>query len=101
MSSLALNLKFINVISTFRETLARLSLLICLFCLNLSFTSILVSWWHTPDVQHMCSHLFTGQEITFSDIYSLHILQTVCLLGVVDKYKELAKYNLRQLTSKN
>jgi len=28
-------------------------------------------------------------------------LQTVCLIGVVEKYKELAKYNLRQLTSTN
>ena len=25
--------------------------------------------------------------------------QTVCLIGVIEKYKELAKYNLRQLTS--
>lgn len=31
----------------------------------------------------------------------VQIVKTVCLLGVVDKYKELAKYNLRQLTSKN
>lgn len=27
------------------------------------------------------------------------VFQTVCLIGVVEKYKELAKYNLRQLTS--
>lgn len=31
----------------------------------------------------------------------VQIVKTVCLLGVVDKYKELSKYNLRQLTSKN
>ncbi|KAH7837965.1 hypothetical protein Vadar_020202 [Vaccinium darrowii] len=29
----------------------------------------------------------------------VQIAKTVCLLGVVEKYKELAKYNLRQLTS--
>ncbi|XP_016458340.1 uncharacterized protein LOC107782019 isoform X2 [Nicotiana tabacum] len=31
----------------------------------------------------------------------VQIVKTVCLLGVVEKYKELSKYNLRQLTSKN
>ncbi|KAL0736034.1 hypothetical protein Bca4012_012244 [Brassica carinata] len=30
----------------------------------------------------------------------VEIVKTVCLIGVVEKYKELAKYNLRQLTSK-
>lgn len=29
----------------------------------------------------------------------VQIAKTVCCIGVVDKYKELAKYNLRQLTS--
>ncbi|GMH00017.1 hypothetical protein Nepgr_001856 [Nepenthes gracilis] len=29
----------------------------------------------------------------------VQIVKTMCLIGVVDKYKELAKYNLRQLTS--
>ncbi|KAJ0260852.1 Uncharacterized protein HA466_0040910 [Hirschfeldia incana] len=29
----------------------------------------------------------------------VEIVKTVCLIGVVEKYKELAKYNLRQLTS--
>uniref|UniRef100_A0A2P2NFP6 Uncharacterized protein MANES_14G005500 n=1 Tax=Rhizophora mucronata TaxID=61149 RepID=A0A2P2NFP6_RHIMU len=29
----------------------------------------------------------------------VEIIKTVCLIGVVEKYKELAKYNLRQLTS--
>ncbi|BFG30059.1 hypothetical protein CerSpe_163330 [Prunus speciosa] len=29
----------------------------------------------------------------------VEIVKTICLIGVVDKYKELAKYNLRQLTS--
>ncbi|KAK6925569.1 THUMP domain [Dillenia turbinata] len=29
----------------------------------------------------------------------VQIVKTICLLGVVEKYKELAKYNLRQLTS--
>lgn len=29
----------------------------------------------------------------------VQIVKTVCLIGVVEKYKELAKYNLRQLTS--
>lgn len=29
----------------------------------------------------------------------VQIARTVCLIGVVEKYKELAKYNLRQLTS--
>ncbi|KAF5730844.1 THUMP domain-containing protein 1 isoform X1 [Tripterygium wilfordii] len=29
----------------------------------------------------------------------VQIVKTVCLIGVVDKYKELSKYNLRQLTS--
>uniref|UniRef100_A0A2P2PEE1 Uncharacterized protein n=1 Tax=Rhizophora mucronata TaxID=61149 RepID=A0A2P2PEE1_RHIMU len=29
----------------------------------------------------------------------LWLFQTLCLIGVVEKYKELAKYNLRQLTS--
>ncbi|CAH9100068.1 unnamed protein product [Cuscuta epithymum] len=29
----------------------------------------------------------------------VQIVKTVCLLGVVEKYKELAKYNVRQLTS--
>ncbi|KAE9462205.1 hypothetical protein C3L33_05892, partial [Rhododendron williamsianum] len=29
----------------------------------------------------------------------VQIAKTVCLMGVVEKYKELAKYNLRQLTS--
>nr|XP_048322277.1 LOW QUALITY PROTEIN: THUMP domain-containing protein 1 homolog [Ziziphus jujuba var. spinosa] len=29
----------------------------------------------------------------------VEIVRTVCLIGVVEKYKELAKYNLRQLTS--
>ncbi|KAA8549821.1 hypothetical protein F0562_001505 [Nyssa sinensis] len=29
----------------------------------------------------------------------IEIVKTVCLIGVVEKYKELAKYNLRQLTS--
>ncbi|KAK6937192.1 THUMP domain [Dillenia turbinata] len=31
----------------------------------------------------------------------VQIVKTICLLGVVKKYKELAKYNLRQLTSSN
>ncbi|KAL1199129.1 hypothetical protein V5N11_014626 [Cardamine amara subsp. amara] len=31
----------------------------------------------------------------------VEIVKTVCLIGVVEKYKELAKYNLRQLTSSN
>ncbi|CAH8303379.1 unnamed protein product [Eruca vesicaria subsp. sativa] len=31
----------------------------------------------------------------------VEIVKTVCLIGVVEKYKELAKYNLRQLTSTN
>ncbi|AED91806.1 putative THUMP domain-containing protein [Arabidopsis thaliana] len=31
----------------------------------------------------------------------VEIIKTVCLIGVVEKYKELAKYNLRQLTSTN
>ncbi|XP_016547737.2 uncharacterized protein LOC107847770 isoform X1 [Capsicum annuum] len=31
----------------------------------------------------------------------VQIVKTVCLLGVVEKFKELSKYNLRQLTSKN
>ncbi|KAL8101830.1 uncharacterized protein LOC141682710 [Apium graveolens] len=31
----------------------------------------------------------------------VQIARTVCLIGVVEKYKELAKYNLRQLTSSN
>ncbi|KAK9130470.1 hypothetical protein Sjap_010957 [Stephania japonica] len=30
----------------------------------------------------------------------VQIVKTVCLIGVVEKYKELSKYNLRQLTSK-
>lgn len=30
----------------------------------------------------------------------VQIVRTVCLIGVVEKYKELAKYNIRQLTSK-
>ncbi|KAL7174276.1 hypothetical protein ACSBR2_033520 [Camellia fascicularis] len=30
----------------------------------------------------------------------VHIVKTMCLMGVVEKYKELAKYNLRQLSSK-
>ncbi|GMP87824.1 hypothetical protein CsSME_00040043 [Camellia sinensis var. sinensis] len=30
----------------------------------------------------------------------VQIVKTVCLMGVVEKYKELAKYNLRQLSSK-
>lgn len=29
----------------------------------------------------------------------VEIVKTVCLIGVIEKYKELAKYNLRQLTS--
>lgn len=29
---------------------------------------------------------------------SVEIIKTVCLIGVVEKYKELAKFNLRQLT---
>lgn len=29
----------------------------------------------------------------------VQIIKTVCLIGVVEKYKELAKYNVRQLTS--
>ncbi|KAI3518256.1 hypothetical protein L1887_06781 [Cichorium endivia] len=29
----------------------------------------------------------------------VQIAKTVCCIGVVEKYKELAKYNLRQLTS--
>ncbi|XP_057482926.1 uncharacterized protein LOC130769710 isoform X1 [Actinidia eriantha] len=29
----------------------------------------------------------------------VQIVKTVCLMGVVEKYKELSKYNLRQLTS--
>ncbi|OIV94943.1 hypothetical protein TanjilG_22140 [Lupinus angustifolius] len=29
----------------------------------------------------------------------VEIARTVCMLGVIDKYKELSKYNLRQLTS--
>ncbi|KAK3443601.1 hypothetical protein EUGRSUZ_B03712 [Eucalyptus grandis] len=29
----------------------------------------------------------------------VQIVKTICLIGVVEKYKELAKYNLRQLTS--
>lgn len=29
----------------------------------------------------------------------VQIVKTVCLIGVLEKYKELAKYNLRQLTS--
>ncbi|CAN0901823.1 THUMP domain-containing protein 1 homolog [Linum grandiflorum] len=29
----------------------------------------------------------------------VEVVKTVCLIGVVEKYKELAKYNLRQLTS--
>ncbi|KFK25514.1 hypothetical protein AALP_AA8G124600 [Arabis alpina] len=29
----------------------------------------------------------------------VEIVKTVCLIGVVEKYKELAKYNLKQLTS--
>uniref|UniRef100_A0A5B7ASC3 Putative THUMP domain-containing protein 1 isoform X1 n=1 Tax=Davidia involucrata TaxID=16924 RepID=A0A5B7ASC3_DAVIN len=29
----------------------------------------------------------------------IEIVKTVCLIGVVEKYKEMAKYNLRQLTS--
>lgn len=31
----------------------------------------------------------------------VQIAKTVCCIGVVEKYKELAKYNLRQLTSAN
>ncbi|XP_010453317.1 PREDICTED: THUMP domain-containing protein 1 homolog [Camelina sativa] len=31
----------------------------------------------------------------------VEIVKTVCLIGVVEKYKELGKYNLRQLTSTN
>ncbi|CAE6097978.1 unnamed protein product [Arabidopsis arenosa] len=31
----------------------------------------------------------------------VEVVKTVCLIGVVEKYKELAKYNLRQLTSTN
>ncbi|XP_012090053.1 THUMP domain-containing protein 1 isoform X2 [Jatropha curcas] len=29
----------------------------------------------------------------------VEVVKTVCLIGVVEKYKELAKYNMRQLTS--
>ncbi|XP_050141094.1 uncharacterized protein LOC126617068 [Malus sylvestris] len=29
----------------------------------------------------------------------VEICRTICLIGIVDKYKQLAKYNLRQLTS--
>lgn len=29
----------------------------------------------------------------------LNFVQTICMIGVVEKYKELAKFNLRQLTS--
>ncbi|CAN4119796.1 unnamed protein product [Withania somnifera] len=36
-----------------------------------------------------------------SFLHLTKLILTVCLLGVVDKYKELAKYNLRRLTSKN
>ncbi|XP_062082225.1 uncharacterized protein LOC133788685 isoform X2 [Humulus lupulus] len=31
--------------------------------------------------------------------FVVEIVKTVCLIGVIEKYKELAKYNLRQLTS--
>ncbi|GLU19298.1 hypothetical protein SLE2022_355570 [Rubroshorea leprosula] len=31
----------------------------------------------------------------------VEIVKTVCLIGVAEKYKELAKFNLRQLTSSN
>ncbi|KAE8653515.1 THUMP domain-containing protein 1 homolog [Cucumis sativus] len=30
----------------------------------------------------------------------VEIVKTICLIGVVEKYKELSKYNLRQLTSR-
>lgn len=44
----------------------------------------------------MIIYLFLGVIINFA---LMSVLQTVCLIGVVEKYKELAKYNLRQLTS--
>ncbi|KAA0051241.1 THUMP domain-containing protein 1-like protein [Cucumis melo var. makuwa] len=30
----------------------------------------------------------------------VEIVKTICLIGVVEKYKEFSKYNLRQLTSR-
>ncbi|KAL6527839.1 hypothetical protein OROMI_029650 [Orobanche minor] len=39
-------------------------------------------------------------DLTNPDIHIMvQIVKTVCLIGVVEKYKELAKYNLRQLSS--
>ncbi|KAL6563737.1 hypothetical protein OROGR_002696 [Orobanche gracilis] len=39
-------------------------------------------------------------DLTNPDIHIVvQIVKTVCLIGVVEKYKELAKYNLRQLSS--
>jgi tRNA acetyltransferase TAN1 len=33
------------------------------------------------------------------DHLCLKLVQTICMIGVVERYKELAKFNLRQLTS--
>ncbi|CAA0815295.1 THUMP domain-containing protein [Striga hermonthica] len=39
-------------------------------------------------------------DLSNPDFYIMvQVVKTVCLIGVVEKYKELAKYNLRQLSS--
>ncbi|KAJ8419742.1 hypothetical protein Cgig2_021479 [Carnegiea gigantea] len=56
-----------------------------------------------------CSFLYVFVRLSLELLYpnfirslillSSCIVQTVCLIGVMQKYKELAKYNVRQLTS--
>lgn len=43
--------------------------------------------------------LWDGLVSKCADTLVLHFFQTVCLIGVAERYKELAKYNVRQLTS--
>ncbi|CDP08519.1 unnamed protein product [Coffea canephora] len=39
-------------------------------------------------------------DLSHPDIHIVvQIVKTVCLIGLVEKYKELAKFNVRQLTS--
>lgn len=76
--------------------------------LDPSWLTMVNPWVHTmlysPLLQKCADHISTFRFIFTSTscpdyLVLCDVLQTICMVGVAERYKELSKFNLRQLTS--
>lgn len=68
-----------------------------LYCFTIGHMKYLI-WWLFLSIWLVYSYSkMFAVEVLIN--YCLNHGQTICMIGVVERYKELSKFNLRQLTS--